>query len=159
MRNTATGAPVRAYQVRIRDEYLECLYQFDAGSVEQEILAHAEQGTICVVTDQPQIIFSKLGDAVKSVTYMGPLVDLPAWLEGYANHWLAQRPPSSREIESSGFFVNLWQNIRTYPVRARALVTRAALLTILPLVPAARSLIKKASPRRAIHALRTREDG
>ena len=68
---------MRVYQVEIKKEYLEDLFWYDAGSVEQEVFAKAEDGLICVVTDRPHMIFSRLGESVKSVTYVGPLVELP----------------------------------------------------------------------------------
>lgn len=76
LRDDGAGA-VRVYQVEIKSEYLKDLFQFDAGSVEQEVFARADDGVICVVTDRPQTIFTRLGEAVKSVTYLGPLVELP----------------------------------------------------------------------------------
>ena len=76
VREDGAGA-VRVYQVEIKSEYLKDLFQFDAGSVEQEVFARAEDGVICVITDRPQTIFTRLGEAVKSVTYVGPLVELP----------------------------------------------------------------------------------
>ncbi len=76
------NAPMRTYQVQIKDEYLEDLYQFDAGSVEQEVFAKAQEGLICVVTDRPETIFARLGDAVKAVTYMGPKIDRPSGWTG-----------------------------------------------------------------------------
>jgi len=75
-RNDGAGR-MRIYQVEIKEEYLEDLFWYDAGSVEQEIFAKAEHGVICVATDRPHMIFARLGEAVKSVMYMGPLVDLP----------------------------------------------------------------------------------
>ena len=68
---------MRVYRVEIKNEYLEDLFWYDAGSVEQEVFAKAEDGVVCVVTDRPHMIFSRLGEAVKSITYVGPLVELP----------------------------------------------------------------------------------
>ena len=69
MLRVVPNAPMRAYQVRIKDEYLDKLYMFDAGSVEQEIFTKAENGLICIVTDRPETIFIDsvpLGDGVGS---------------------------------------------------------------------------------------------
>ncbi len=152
------GASLRAYQVRIKDEYLDELYLFDAGSVEQEILSRAEEGFLCVVTDRPESIFLKLGAAVKSVTYMGPLVDLPEQLEGHATHWVTQRSPMLREVDGPAWPDNAWQGIRVYAARARDLMISLGLLLVHPLSHAAGHLMKKASRIRAIRAPRASEE-
>ena len=159
MLRVVPNAPMRAYQVRIKDEYLDKLYMFDAGSVEQEIFTKAENGLICIVTDRPETILVKLGTAVKSITYMGPLVDLPERFEEYANHWVTQRSRKSGESENLGSGEDLWRGIRAYPALARAFVARVGLFALFPLIHAAGSLIKKVSPRRAIRALRASARG
>jgi hypothetical protein len=139
--------PMRAFQVQIRDEYLEQLYQFDAGSIEQELYAKAERGLIIVVTDNPETIFNKLGEAVKAVTYLGPTADLPEQ-PVYANHSAVSRVSSAPEPEHGGFAEALWTNARQYPVRARAFAIRAGLFAFLPFWHIAGSIANKILPAR-----------
>ena len=139
----ATTAPTRAYQVQIRDEYLDQLYQFDAGSVEQEIYAKTEQGVIVVVTDRPETIFLKLGDAVKSVTYLGPTADLPLQ-PVFANHSAVGESRLMPEPDNGGFAEGFWPHL----IRARAFVVRAGLLIFLPFRHITGSVLKKILPAR-----------
>ena len=140
--------PTRTYQVRIKDEYLEDLYQFDAGSVEQEVFARAQEGMICVVTDRPETIFARLGDAVKAVTYMGPKIDLPEWLEGHANYCVTQRNSKKAESEDREWKHDLYGEIRTYPARVMAFMTRAGVFAAVPFVNLSLLLARWARPIR-----------
>lgn len=139
--------PMRAYQVQIRDEYLEQLYQFDAGSVEQELYAKAEQGLIVIVTDSPETIFNKLGEAVKAVTYLGPTADLPIQ-PVYADHSAVRRVSPAPEPDHGGFAEGLLVDAKSYLVRARAFAVRAGLFAFLPFWHIAGSAAKKALPAR-----------
>lgn len=158
MLRAVIDAPVRAYQVRIKDEYLEDLYQYDAGSAEQEIFAKAKEGLICVMTDRPENIFRKFGNAVESVTYMGPMVELPDWFEGYANHSAAEKSRKSREPRREKVPAGVLHGVRAYGVRARAFMIRATLWVVFPFLYIG-SLARKAVPVRAVRAARTGEDG
>ena len=149
--------PMRAYQVQIRDEYLERLYQFDAGSVEQELYARVERGLIVVVTDSPQTIFDQLGGAVKSVTYLGPTAALPAQ-PVYANHSAVSRLSQAPESDIEGFAERLWADTKSSLVRARALAVKAALFAFLPFSHIASSIAKKALPTRIRQAPRPGEE-
>lgn len=153
----ATTASTRAYQVQIRDEYLDQLYQFDAGSVEQEIYARAEQGVIIVVTDRPESIFLKLGDAVKSVTYLGPTADLPLQ-PVFANHSAIGESRLMSESDNGGFAEGLWPDVRSYLIRARAFAVKAGLLAFLPFRHAAGSVLKKTLPARTHRVPRPGEE-
>ena len=149
----AVNPPMRAFQVQIREEYLDNLYQFDAGSTEQEIFAMAEQGLVIVVTDRPETIFLKLGDAVKSVTYLGPMVDLPEE-PVYANHVATARSPLEAEAEPGAFADGLWQGITAYLMRARDFTIRTGLLALMPVARFLGLALKKILPARALRALR-----
>ena len=98
LREDGTGR-LRVYQVEIKKEYLEDLFWFDAGSVEQEVFAKADDGVICVVTDRPHMIFARLGESVKSVTYVGPLVELPLVAGAFQVRRVTQESP--RVLERS----------------------------------------------------------
>ena len=148
---------MRAYHVQIRDEYLEQLYQFDAGSIEQELYAKAEQGLIVFVTDSPQTIFDQLGDSVKSVTYLGPTADLPAQ-PVYANHSVVHRLSQAPESDLGGFAEGLWADTKSNLVRARALVVKAGLFAFLPFWHIVGSVDKKAFPTRIQRTSRPGEE-
>jgi hypothetical protein len=149
--------PTRAYQVQIRDEYLEQLYQFDAGSIEQELYARAERGLIVIVTDSPETIFNKLGEAVKTVTYLGPTADLPMQ-PVYANHSAVSRVSQASEPDHGGFAEALWANARPNLIRARAFAIRAGLFAALPFWHVAAPIAKKAFPARLQREPRPREE-
>jgi hypothetical protein len=149
--------PARAYQVRIRDEYLEDLYQFDAGSVEQEVFARSERGLIIVMTDRPEMIFQKLGEAVHSVTYLGPMVDLPEQ-PVYANHSAVSRTCLVRETEDEAFIDDLRPDDRPIHVRALGLTARAGHLIVQPFIHFTSLVARKILPNRALSATHIGEE-
>lgn len=147
-----TSAPVRAYQVRIRDEYLDKLYLFDAGMVEQEIFAKAEGGLVVIRTQKPETIFQKLGEAIESVTYLGPVVDLPQE-PLYANHSLVSRTQLVPETEDEDLVDRLWPDDRPIHIRALAFAARAGQLASLPFLHILGLAARKVLPGRALRAL------
>lgn len=151
MFQAVTDTPARAYQVKIRDEYLEELYQFDAGTVEQEIFAMAERGLVIVMTDRPETIFQKLGDAIESVTYLGPTVDLPEQ-PVYANHNAVGRTRSLPASEIDEFAEGFAHNFRSHLAHAWALAVRAGQLVMQPFFHTAGLAVGKILPDRARHA-------
>jgi hypothetical protein len=157
MFQAAVTTPVRAYQVRIRDEYLEKLYEYDAGTVEQEIFARAEGGMIVVMTDRPETIFQKLGEAIESVTYLGPTVGLPEH-PVYANHSAVSRTQLIRESEDEDLVEGLWPDDRPIHIRALAFAARAGHLVMLPFLHILGSAFKKILPDRALRALHIGEE-
>jgi hypothetical protein len=153
MYQDAMTTPVRAYQVRIRNDYLENLYQYDAGTVEQEIFARAERGLVVVMTDRPETIFQKFGEAIESVTYLGPTVELPTQ-PVYANHSVV--PKTSMISESEGEdFAEDW-GLDDRPVLGFA--ARAGHLMMLPFLPILRPAAKKILPGRALRGLHIGEE-
>jgi len=144
--------PLRAYQVRIRDEYLQDLYQYDAGSVEQEIFARAERGLIVVMTDRPATIFQKFGEAIESVTYLGPTVDLPEQ-PVYANHSAVARTRSLPATEPDELAGGFWSTFRPQIAGAWTFAVRTAHLIVQPFVHAAGVVVRKLLPNRALRAL------
>lgn len=151
MFQAVTDTPVRAYQVKIRDEYLEELYQFDAGTVEQEIFAMAERGLVIVMTDRPETIFEKLGEAIESVTYLGPTIDLPEQ-PVYANHSAVHRTRSLPASEIDEFAEGFWHNFRPHLGHAWAFPVRAGQLVLQPFLHAAGLAARKMLPDRARRA-------
>lgn len=156
---------MRAYQVQIKEEYLEDLYQYDAGSIEQEIFSRAQAGLLCIVTDKPETIFAKLGDAVKAVTYMGPMVDLPDWLERHANHRVedkrTRRPESEDIVPTRGLrdeilirLGEFLQNTGKVVAKAGKVTARAGASVASSLLRRTGSLVRKMKSMRSSRSLK-----